>query len=229
MGYLYKLNFASGKPYIGMTNMRTVADRMRAHRCAANKGSKLAIHRAWRKYGEPKVTTLAIAVGAFLLELEQRAVLVYASYGLGGYNLTPGGDINPALTPESRAKRRAAMTGRKASLETRMKQSAARKGKLWSAESRAKLSVSKTGIKLSDETKAKISAKAKGRIITSEARAKMSASQKIKIFTAEHRANIAKAKTGSKHSPETIAKLTGRVFSVEHCARISAAKKGVLR
>ena len=54
----------------------------------------------------------------------------------------------------------------------------------------------------------------------------MSASGKTRIFTEEHRANIAKGKTGSKHSPQTMAKLVGRVRSAEHKANISAAKKG---
>ena len=42
----------------------------------------------------------------------------------------------------------------------------------------------------------------------------------------EHRAKISKAMTGKKHTPEALAKMTGRKFTSEHRAKLSKAKTG---
>lgn len=224
MGLLYKLDFSSGKSYIGITTSTSIGGRLRHHRHHSKTG-KLAVNHAWRKHGEPKVTILAIAILPFLLELERRAIAVYKTHGLGGYNLTPGGDIVMSPTPESRAKLSAIAKNRRFSAETRARMSAASKGRPKSLEARQKMSVFAKRRTYSAETRAKLSASAKLRKITPETRAKMSEIGKVRVFTAQHRANIASAKTGSKHSPETIAKLTGRVFSSAHRRNISKARR----
>jgi hypothetical protein len=174
MGILYKLDFASGKSYIGITRSDSIERRMRVHKCCANvRDSQFAVHRAWRKHGEPSVTVLATASPEYLGMFEQRAIEVYGTYGSGGYNMTPGGEFNTSFCAETLAKLSQAAKGHKASAETR---------------------------------------------------AKMSASGKRKGFTDAHRANIAIAKTGSKHTPETLAKLRERTCSVEQRGNISIAK-----
>jgi hypothetical protein len=175
VGYLYKLDFASGKSYVGMTHGK-LSSRISQHRCDAAGGVQLPVHRAWRKHGEPTVTVLAIANGDYLLEIEKRAVEVYDTFK-GGYNASPGGDLIPVMTPEIRAKISAAAKGRVASAETRAKMSARRKGRPLSAEALAKLVASRRrGVPLSAEHKRKISDMklAQNLKATPEARAKMS-------------------------------------------------------
>jgi hypothetical protein len=53
---LYKLDFASGKSYVGVTS------------------SPLPVHRAWAKYGKPKVAVLAIVQRKDLPDVEQAQV-----------------------------------------------------------------------------------------------------------------------------------------------------------
>jgi len=170
MGYLYRLDFASGKRYIGITNEPTAKRRFLTHRGSAKAGSGLAVHRAWRKYGEPRMKVLAIATGEFLLELERRAVAAFRTSDRDGYNLTPGGDFNPATTPEARAKMSLARRGRPLSPETRAKMSA----RVFTAEHRANIAKAKTGSKHSPETIAKLT----GRTRSPEHCARISASKR---------------------------------------------------
>jgi hypothetical protein len=155
VGYLYKLDFASGKSYVGMTYGK-LSSRISQHRCDAAGGVQLPVHRAWRKHGEPTVTVLAIAAGDYLLEIEKRAVEVYDTFK-GGYNASPGGDLIPVMTPEIREKIRAAAIGRVASAETRAKMSARRKGRPLSAETRARMADARRGIPLPAEHRRKMS------------------------------------------------------------------------
>lgn len=211
MGFLYKLDFASGKSYIGITTLHAANQRFIVHRSeAVRTRSKLLIHNAWRKHGEPHMTVLAVASGDYLLELERSAIRAYGTQEPNGYNLTAGGDANPSSTPAARAKISAFAKTRIHSPETRAKMSAAKKGKPKSVETRARMSAGCMGRRPSSETREKLSLAAKGRIYTPETRAKMSAAGKVRVFTAEHRARIASSKTGQRHSPETIAKLKGR-------------------
>ena len=107
------------------------------------------------------------------------------------------------------------------------------------------------GVRHSEETKRKIGAKSKGRIPNAETRAKMSRAGRGKKRSADHCAKIGAAHRGKKVSRETREKLRraflgkkmpprtpeqrkrlserlkGRKFSVEHCANISRAKRGL--
>lgn len=169
MGYLYALEFASGKRYIGITES-TPEKRFKYHKKLAPFRTDLLVYRAWRKYGEPRVLTMAMATGKYLLDLEMRAIASYGTFGPGGYNLTPGGESSPLNLPHVRAKTIAAHIGSKRSPETCARISAAKRGVPFSrprsAETRAKLSASLMGHRHSDETKKKISMKHAGKVLT---------------------------------------------------------------
>jgi len=91
----------------------------------------------------------------------------------------------------------------------------------------------RTGFKHSDETKAKLRAINLGKKHSDETKAKLRAislGKKQPPRTAETKAKISAAKMGSKHSDETKAKMSAahrnKQKTAEHCANISAAKKG---
>jgi hypothetical protein len=192
VGYLYKLDFASGKSYVGITTGK-LSYRISQHRCSAAADGQLPVHRAWRKHGEPTVTVLAIAAGDYLLEIEKRAVEAYGTFGDGGYNASPGGDLVPVMTPEIRQKIRVAATGRIASPEARAKMSARSLGRPKSAEMRAKLAAAKRGMPRSEETKRSISAAKTGKKMSAEFKQKVSARMAGVPKSAEHKQKNAEA------------------------------------
>lgn len=168
--------------------MTTVSLRKRlyCHRFKAKAESpKLALHRAWKLYGEPLAEVLAIIEDYDLAETEIRAIKIFGSFGEGGYNMTPGGEVSPmkilsvvekvralALTPERIARNVELHLGSKRSQETRKEMSRVRKGM-------------RAGIPKSEETRRKISEANKGkyhlppgRTNTEETKAKMSESAK---------------------------------------------------
>ncbi len=102
-GQLYRLDFASGKSYIGVTK-KTAQERYASHAKATKEGLNCAVNRAWRKYGAPSLVLLAIIERQDLLAAEQRAVRVFGTYGKHGYNMTPGGDFNPSTLSSVREK-----------------------------------------------------------------------------------------------------------------------------
>jgi len=121
-------------------------------------------------------------------------------------------------TPEHNAKIGDAHRGRKHSDEARANMSAARKGRKFgprSPESRARMSAAQKGRKLSVEQRAKISEIQRGKTLSPEHRAKISAGLKAAGHRPSQETCIAarKARTGSKHTADTRAKM-------------SAAKKG---
>lgn len=214
MNILYKLTFASGKVYIGQT-VRTMEIRLSQHRTAANRGSPLAVHCAWRKYGDPLIEI----IGEYRApeELHKAEIAAIAEYDCripNGYNISTGGDTSPATVPEVAAKIAEKARGRKINNTERRKEIAAElwqrpeyrearsaKSKaLWAdPEYRAKVSAKQRagwakkiadGWTMPEETKAKL----RGRKRSDEARAKMSAAQSGKKrgpLSAEARAKIA--------------------------------------
>jgi predicted GIY-YIG superfamily endonuclease len=93
MGFLYMLEFASGKKYIGIT-AHSVNERMHAHRSqAARKSSDLLVYKAWRKYGEPTVTVLAEMPREQLAAAEIAAIKEHQTMRPHGYNSSEGGFI----------------------------------------------------------------------------------------------------------------------------------------
>ena len=246
-GQLYKLDFSSGKSYIGITH-RCSEDRYQPHVLCAIKRGKGAVYQAWRKYGAPRLTVLAIIERYLLRETEARAVRVFGTLSPSGYNMTPGGDFNPMTLPEIARRAAASNTGKKrpdvagAKNPMHRPQVAVRhrlaviRG-LSHPEVRAKFTGINNGTKR-PEVRAKISAAKKGWVPSSEWRVKVSTRMRGYNPSDETRAKLAAAAKGRKQSPETIAKRLatfrnpevraklasnlGKTFSVEHRAKLSA-------
>ena len=150
MGELYRLDFASGKSYIGITE-KTAEHRFKGHRTSLRLGAKALVYKAWRKYGEPKLTVLAIVEDCELSATEIRAIAIFKTLAPNGYNLSMGGHLAPSKHPEVAAKiSRSQMgnksfTGRKHTEETKAKMRASNHhksgmlGKKWSPEARDKI------------------------------------------------------------------------------------------
>lgn len=234
MGYLYRLDFANGKSYIGITT-RSAPIRYNAHRMAAEGGSKLAVHCAWRKHGAPTVAVMAVLENEDLGPTEIRAIREFETLYPRGYNLTHGGDISPMCNPAISAKLKGNKHGLgcRPSAETRARLSAAAKGRVKSPETRAKLSAAHTGRKRSAESIAKVALAKTGSVASAETRAKMSAAHAGHQVSIETREKIRAALSGRPLTEETKAKLSaankgqgaGRVFSAETRAKLSAAAK----
>ena len=154
MGFLYRLEFSSGKSYIGITES-TPELRFKDHKGSAIKrGSKCLVHKAWRKHGEPQLIVLAVVENKHLRSAEQKAIQVFGTMVPGGYNMTPGGEIAPSSIPEIAAKIAIGRTGKRHSEETKARISklktgipSPRKGATHSDESKAKMSASRKGVK----------------------------------------------------------------------------------
>lgn len=133
MGTVYKLDFANGKSYIGITT-KSLNERIKHHARDAANGSEYSVHKAWRKHGEPVLTVLAVVEDRDLAGAEIRAIKAFNTLVPNGYNMTPGGEESPMLVPEIKAK----LIGLKRSDESRAKMSASKKGSM-SEEHRQKL------------------------------------------------------------------------------------------
>lgn len=226
MGFLYRLDFTSDKSYIGVTIGKALS-RFYGHSRSVKKGSQYLVHKAWRKYGPPKLQVLAVVEDYDLLATEQRAVAVFNTMSPHGYNMTPGGDTSPTSVPEIAAKVSVAMMGHDVSEETREKLSIAFKGKPLD-EVRAKaFGKYWLGRKHSTKSKKKMSKAQKGRTFSKESREKMSISRTGKVQsveTCEKRSKSMKGKPshmlGKKHSKKTRKKM-----SDSHKARAVANKR----
>ena len=207
-GELYRLDFASGKSYIGTTIKRS-KERYKDHEKSVAKGSTFLVHKAWRKHGPPTLVVIMRRVPlANLLEAERQAIAQRGTLVPKGYNMTIGGETGQAGVP-----------GYSKAQSIRMK-------KLWSnPEFRAKvvkatkdsgvykrMSIIYTGRTLPAETRAKQSQSMR-KAMTPEVRAKISIGNKGKVLSPETRKKISVALTGIRRSKET-------------CAKIAAAKTG---
>lgn len=113
MHFLYKLTFLSGKSYIGQTTRKMIT-RITQHRQSARNGSQLAVHCAWRVYGEPDVCVLGeFESDAALHAAEIEAIATNETMAPKGYNLCRGGETAPSKNPLVAAKISAAAKGRK--------------------------------------------------------------------------------------------------------------------
>jgi len=224
MGHLYKLDFPNGKSYIGISfkNAQGRFDRHRKNATGNNSNDQHALYNAWRKYGEPKLTVLAVVENSLLHETEIKAIAVYKTKSPDGYNLTRGGEgvVGLMRSMESRAKMSAARKGGKfgkLSEEHRAKIGAFQRGKVVSEESRAKMSAASRGRVISLETRAKISLATRGHIVSPETRAKIGAANSIAL----------KGRKGNPISPEQRAMISavhlGKPLSEEHKAKLRHA------
>jgi hypothetical protein len=201
MGFLYKLTFASGKAYVGLTR-RTVEARYIEHASAVkDKRKRSTLYNAWRKYGAPVVETLGEVIDVDLLAAEVEAITVHRTIYPIGYNTTAGGDVCPMLSPEVAAKVAAAKVGKK-------------RGSIHTDASKAKIAAARRGMRLSPETRAKIStlhkgriSKLRGRTLPDEVKLKISEANKARPPRGDDwRRKISASLTGKKQSPELIAK-----------------------
>ena len=200
MGCIYKLTFTSGKSYIGQT-VRSMSTRITQHKAAITAGSMLAVHCAWREHGAPEVQVIARSNDPEQLHsLERAAIIEHGTLSPGGYNISTGGDTAPSKSPE---------------------------------------------------VAAKIAAKARGRVVPQEKREQIAESMRKRWEDPEYRQTVLQGLQGSnteevsqKRSasakarwqkqfadgwtfPESArVKLTGRAFSDETRAKMSAAAKG---
>ena len=150
MSVLYKLNFSSGKSYIGITKF-TAEKRFQQHKRAAKKKGNIHLYNAWNKHGEPFLQILAHIEESDIYDAEIRAIKAFNTLYPNGYNSTSGGDVSPGLNPEIAAKISKTHTGMKRSPEAR------------AAMSRAQLGTkSCVGRVLSEETRRKIGEANKG-------------------------------------------------------------------
>lgn len=113
MFYCYKVTCkVNGKSYIGMTG-QTVLARFSAHVRCARRESRLAFHRAIRKYGPDAFSLVELSRhssrdGAIKAEIS--CIEMLNTIVPNGYNMTPGGEGVLSMTKESREKHRKSLT-----------------------------------------------------------------------------------------------------------------------
>lgn len=108
MGFIYKLQFSNGKSYVGLTT-KTAKYRYQQHERIANNAdrSNSTVYAAWRKHGAPIMSILGEYPNEELRIQELRHVAIERTFGVLGYNMTPGGDTSPSSSPEVAEKIRA--------------------------------------------------------------------------------------------------------------------------
>lgn len=231
MGELYKLDFSNGKSYIGITR-KTGLERFKRHKKNLGESGNGPLHRAWRKHGEPRLTTLAIVENEDLSELEIRAIATFKTIVPFGYNLSFGGWTSPILNPIIKRKIKSSLSRP----EVKLKMSSSAK-KNWKTEDH-KLKLSKSqkagwsapGVKnkiISDralpENKQIRSAAQSKAWKNPETRAKMSKAIKDSLSTPEAKRNKSIGAKSAWLRPEVIAKSKATMAKPEVKARYAAA------
>jgi hypothetical protein len=113
MGVIYKLEFESGKSYIGQT-VRELRVRIAVHRQSVAAGSMLPVHCAWRLHGEPKISVIGECDDVDELhDMERAAIREHFTRAPNGYNVSHGGDTAPSKTASVAAKIAEKAKGRK--------------------------------------------------------------------------------------------------------------------
>ena len=234
MGELYKLSFPNGKAYVGKgagangARCRFEAHMYHAARPDTNTG-KFAVYRAWRKYGAPTLTVLAVIEDNLLGETEIKAIEAFKTRVPDGYNMTIGGEgiVGLIRTPEHSAKIGLKQKGRIKSVKEIAKIRAAMLGRKHTPEARVKIGMASRGI--SPETRAKIGEGARNR--PPEVWAKIIAALKGRPVSLKTRARISAANKLNwlnKSDDERICLRTaqkGRVVPTETCAKMSMAAR----
>lgn len=177
MGELYRLDFANGKSYIGVTE-KTSLKRFKGHSASAKNMAKSFVYNVWRKYGEPKLVVLAIVENSLLMEIEIKAIEIFGTLVPNGCNSTPGGDFNPSKIDWINKKKSESLKGRKISESTRKSLSLANIGRKLTEEHKRKLSEAGKGKAKSEEHRKKIGESNIGRVNSAESIEKMRAALK---------------------------------------------------
>lgn len=183
----------SGRQYVGIASQGWRA-RWRSHVFDARHGSRLALHRAIRKYG-PKafrhelLERMSTRAGA---ERAEQLWIARLGTQTRGYNETAGGDGTHGLSADARARIGAAHRGKTLSPETRARVAAAQLGRKrgpHSPEHCARIAAAHRGKRLSDATREKLRAVNLGKRQTDETRAKRSAALKRAYAEGRRRPN----------------------------------------
>lgn len=236
MYQLYKLSFASGKSYIGQTTRKMIT-RITQHRQSARNGSMLAVHCAWRMYGEPEVVVL----GQFdsqdaLHAAEIAAISEYKTLTPNGYNLSNGGETAPSKRKEIADKIAKKANGRLHSAETKAAMSDVSKAH-WSDPSYREKVLSGVKASWTDEKRAARSVmmkaawerrKAAGWVMPESTKEKL----KAKVFSKETRAKMsasAKSRTRQKSTHETREKLRLASLSAWKDSNVSAKRVAAIK
>lgn len=229
-GCIYLIrNMVNGKGYVGQT-VRVAVERLREHVRDSRSGkTRMALHKAIRKYGEENFIVVEIAFaeeGVLLNELERHYINEFSTLtSQNGYNISEGGKGRASgftVSDETRRKQSIARKGKKFSPESIERQHAplrgrkrpahvveairaAHLGSKHSPEHNEKVAAAKRGTKSTPETRATLSAllmgnkRSVGRIHSDEVRKKMSDS---------HKANPVTYWKGKKLSGETRSKMS---------------------
>lgn len=213
---VYAIRCINGNFYVGSTSRLCV--RWRTHQISLERGAHHSdrLQNAWNKYGPGAFIfgVLEYVEPARMIEVEQQYIeRLQSADSKSGFNICPiagRGRLGLPATPRMRAAVAAANRTRVCTPETRARIAAAHKGNKYGA-----------GHIKSPEHRAKISAANLGREVSLEVREKISASHMGIKPSAETLAKL----RARRHAEGTLAKLRGRTFSPEHCARISAAKQ----
>lgn len=219
---LYLFTFDNGKRYVGQT-VRALSTRLNAHRTAANRGSDLPVHAAWRKHGEPAVDVLGwFDTHEELHRAEISAIAILGTQSPGGYNVSVGGDTAPSRNPEVAKKIAAKATGRKIADTSSISEAVRRRWKdpegrakmvegarkAWTEEMRAAAGDRSRqrwaqrraeGWSMPEATKEKM----RHKVVTDEARANMSAAAKGKVISDATRQKMSAANAGRKYGPQS--------------------------
>ena len=179
MGELYRLDFKSGKSYIGITR-NTACFRFIGHKSAAEKSAKGIIYSAWRKHGKPSLVVLAVLEEKDLYEAEKRAIAVFGTRYPQGYNMTDGGETPPSLSPEVATKISKALKGRRVPEETRLLISKSRTGMKHTEKTKRNMSKAQKGRTFSPLAIKRMAAAKTGKKLSSEVKKKMSESQRAR-------------------------------------------------
>lgn len=210
MYIIYKITRSStGESYIGLT--KDLDQRISHHRLPSSDCTRL--RNAIQKHGWDEFVVEVLEQVSTLEEANSREeVLIYEHHTISphGYNLQSGGE-HRVLSEESKLKISKTLTGRTRPDDVRAKCSVSHTGKVLSQEHKDKIKATRLrGVPRSDETKAKISAAQKGKAGRPGCADNFKKWREdvgpIKL-TDEHREKIRAARTGTKRSEETKAKI----------------------
>jgi len=223
MGILYQLTFASGKKYIGVTESDSMNLRFSQHRYKAKTGSKLPVHLAWIKYGEPEILVLRKIESSFLYQAEIDEIAKQNTIAPNGYNILEGGQKSPALNKDVAKKISNAQLKRYENPEERKKISERHRNR--SEETRKKISVALTGKKLSEETKQKLREANLGKKHNFLTKEKMSKTHTGKKYSEKTLQRMREAAQKRMKSPQAKAQLKAASLKGGNSMKLKAKKK----
>jgi group I intron endonuclease len=200
VAHLYRLTSPSGKAYFGIA--KNPRKRWQEHLCAANAGSRCALHKAIRKHTFEafRKEVLVTASLAYVKALERRAIAAYGTLAPVGYNLTEGGDGTHGYAHREETKRKisSAQKGRPLSSSHKEKLSVAQTGKTLSAEHKRKIGVASAALERPASWGQAISAALRGKKRSEEQRAARAENQRRLWADPEYRAKMMAARAARR-------------------------------